>query len=425
MSRYGLIISTCLLCLLLSPARGASQETYTWQDCVKEAAKHHPDLISAEEGIKQNQADKKISASALYPQLDSSVSTSVTRSTSSTSTSTTDSYQYGANVDQILFDGFKIGSDIKADEENIKAAQYSYKFTSSEVRARLRAAFIRVLKTQQLLDLTEDIRDIRKDNLDLINLRYESGMEHKGAMLTAKANLSQAEFEIAQAKRSLEAAQRALAKEMGKYQFSPMAVKGEFKVAQNSLEKPDLELLTKNNPQLGIIAAQRNAASFGIKSAESQFYPQLSAQAGASKRSETWPPENDGWNAGLTLSFPLFEGGLRDARVAKAKSLYYQAKADERSTQDSIIVTLEQTWAVMRDAVETVDVQKQFLEAAEERAKIAESQYALGLLQFDNWIIIENDLVSAKKGLLNAQANALLAEADWILAKGETLEYAE
>ena len=88
-------------------------------------------------------------------------------------------------------------------------------------------------------------------------------------------------------------------------------------------------------------------------------------------------------------------------------------------------MALEQTWAALQDSVGTVGVQKKFLDAAEERAKISEAQYSLGLIQFDNWTIIEDDLVNAKKTFLNAQANALLAEANWIQAKGETLEYAD
>jgi outer membrane protein TolC len=63
------------------------------------------------------------------------------------------------------------------------------------------------------------------------------------------------------------------------------------------------------------------------------------------------------------------------------------------------------------------------LTATEERSKIAQAQYSIGLMSYDNWTIIEDDLVSAKKNLLNAQAAALLAEANWILAKGETLEH--
>ncbi|MBU2102871.1 MAG: TolC family protein, partial [Candidatus Omnitrophica bacterium] len=111
--------------------------------------------------------------------------------------------------------------------------------------------------------------------------------------------------------------------------------------------------------------------------------------------------------------------------LAGARAVFNQAKADERSAKAGIILTLAQQWAAFRDAAETVEVQNKFLVAAEARAKIAEEQYSLGLLQFDNWTIIEDTLVSAKKSFLNAQANALSAQANWIQAKGETLEYVE
>ena len=63
------------------------------------------------------------------------------------------------------------------------------------------------------------------------------------------------------------------------------------------------------------------------------------------------------------------------------------------------------------------------MEAAEERAKITRAQYATGLSAFDDWIIIENNLVSAEKAYLDAQANMLISEAYWIQAIGGTLEY--
>ncbi len=406
-----------------------AEEVLTWQDCIKEAAKNHPDLISAQEGVKQSEASKKITASTLFPQIDSSVSGSTAKTTSTTSgvttSKTTDTYKYGVTATQLLFDGFKTQDDVKADSENIKAAEYNYKFTSSEVRSQLRSAFISLLKAQELLNITEEIYNIRRNNLVLITLRYESGLEHKGALLTAEANSASAKFEIEQAKRALEVAQRQLTKEIGRTQFSPLRVEGVFKVNDATLEKPDFEALANNNPYLGKLIAQKNAASFGIKAAKADFFPQLSAQAGANKSSSYWPPENDNWNAGLTLSFPLFEGGLRLAEVDKAKAIFNQAQADQRSAKDELIVTLEQTWAALQDAVETVEVQKKFLDAAEERAKIAEAQYSLGMIQFDNWIIIEDDLVKAKKTFLDIRAEALLAEASWVQAKGETLEYAQ
>lgn len=401
-----------------------AEEILAWQDCIKEAQKNHPDLISAEENVKQSEADKKITASTLFLQIDSNLGGS-TAKTATTTSKTTDTYAYGITATQLLFDGTKTISDVKAAKEFIKVAQYNYRFTSAEVRLRLRTAFVSLLKAQELLNITQEIFNIRRSDLELIALHYESGLEHKGALMNAQANLDQAKFEIAQAKRILEVVQRQLIKEMGRTQFSPLSVQGDFKVNDLALEKPNFEALAKDNPSLEKLAAQKNAAAFGIKSAQANFFPELSAQAGADRTSSHWPPQSNQWDAGLTLSFPIFEGGLRLAEVAQAKAIFNQAQANERSTKDSVIVTLEQAWASLQDAIETVQVQNKFLEAAQERSKIAEAQYSLGLVQFDNWTIIEDDFVNAKKAFLDAQANSLLAEADWIHAKGETLEYAQ
>jgi outer membrane protein TolC len=424
-----LILFTGFLGNSLAQSAKEAEEILAWQDCIKEAQKNHPDLISAEENVKQLEAGKKITASTLFPQIDSNVGGSTAKTTTTTSgtktSKTTDTYTYGVSATQLLFDGTKTINDVKAAKEFIKAAQYNYRFTSTEVRLRLRTAFISLLKAQELLNITEEIYNIRRGNLELITLRYESGLEHKGALLNAQANLAQAQFEIAQAKRILEVVQRQLIKEIGRTKFSPLRVQGDFKVSDVASEKPDFETLAKNSPSLEKLIAQKNAAAFGIKSAQANFFPELSAQAGANKKSSRWPPQDDQLDAGLTLSFPIFEGGLRLAEVAQAKAIFNQAQANERSTKDGVIVTLEQAWAALQDAVETVQVQKKFLEAAQERSKISEVQYSLGLIQFDNWTIIEDDLVREKKAFLDAQANALLGEADWIYAKGETLEYAQ
>lgn len=417
-----------LICLLLRQA--SAEEMLSWQDCVKEAARNHPDLISAQEVVKESQAGKTITASTLFPQVDSTLNASTSKTTTKDSggdkkSTTQDTYTYGANASQLLFDGFKTVNKVNAASENIKAAQYSYRFTSSTVRFRLRSAFISLLKAQESLNITEQIRKLRRDDLELITLRYESGIEHKGALLTAQANLAEADFEMTQTKRSVEVAQRNLIKEMGRTQFSPLRAAGTFDVTDAVLEKPDFDTLAKNNPSLGKLIAQKNAAVFGIKSAQADFLPTLSAQGAGNRTGNHWPPRDNGWDAGLVVNLPIFEGGLRVAQVAQARALYRQAEADERSTRDGIVLGLEQTWSSLQDFVEAVGVQKKFLTAAEERANIAEEQYSLGLIQFDNWIIIEDDLVSAKKAFLNTQANALLAEASWIQAKGEMLEYAQ
>jgi len=316
-------------------------------------------------------------------------------------------------------------NNVRGAQEDVKASKEAYRFTSASIRFSLRSAFITLLRAQDLIKVTEDIVRIRRDNLILITLRYESGLEHKGALLTAEANMAQASYEFEQAKRNLDFAQWQLLKEMGRDKFEQISVIGDFSVVDTAKEKPNFDDIVEKNPSVLEAVAQKNSASFGISSAKGAFLPEITGAASADRSGSHWPPQTSGWSAGLDLNMPIFEGGLKFAQLDQAKALYEQRKADEKDIRNSAYVALEQRWADLRDALENVDVSKKSLLATEERSKIAQAQYSTGFIGFDDWIIIENDLVSAKKSYLDSQASALLAEANWILAKGETLEYAK
>ncbi len=422
--RYlGFFIISLLFCNF-SSVNAYAQEPLTWEDCIKEAAKNHPDLIAAEQEVKQSEASKRITANTLYPQIDSNLDASTKRTASNNAVATiSDSYNYGLSATQLIFDGKKTINNVLAAAENISAAKQNFKYTSATVRYRLRSAFIDLLKTQEMLRITQEIYEIRRSNLELIALRYESGLEHKGALLTAQADASDANYGIIQAQRNMEVARMKLTKEMGRSQLVPIVVKGDFEIKDDAKGRPDFVTLSANNPSLKQIIAQKNAAEFSLRSTYGDFLPTLSGSAGANKNGTLWEPRGNQWNLGLSLSLPIFEGGLRFAQVAEAKAYLNQLKENERSIRDGIVLALEQTWAALLDAMQNVEVQKDYLIANQERSKIAQAQYSIGFISFDNWTIIEDNLVKAKKAYLDAQAGMLLAQASWIQAKGETLEY--
>jgi len=165
------------------------------------------------------------------------------------------------------------------------------------------------------------------------------------------------------------------------------------------------------------LMARKEAAKYGEGSARADFFPQIFATGDIGRSDTQWPAKEESWSTGVRVSFPLFDGANRRSSVKKAEAIFNQAKADERSGRDGVILTLHETWATLQDAIDNVKVQKKFLESAEARAKISQSQYSNGLISFDDWIIIEDALVKTKKNSLDAQANALSAEAKWVQAK--------
>lgn len=414
------IVILLLSCFFMNKLE--AEEILSWEDCIKEAKKNHPDLIAGEEKLNQAKANKAITKSNLLPQISSDLSGKTSKTAAS---GKTDTYSYEVTGKQLLFDGFKTPYDIASAQENIKSSQYNYEVTSSNVRLRLRSAFGELLKAQELLVITEDIAKRRSQNVELVKLRYEAGREHKGAFLTAQANSAQALFEVTQAKRNIDLAQRRLNKELGRMQFGSIRVKGDFKIKYPYQEKPGFESLANSTPFLRELITRKEAARFDLKSAGADFFPQVYANASAGRTDSGWPPGKDKWSVGLSVSFPLFEGGSRVAEVSRAKAVFNQAEADARSGRDGVILTLEETWTDLQNAIDTVNVQQRFLEATQERAKIAQVQYYNGLITFDDWTIIEDESVKMKKSYLDAQLNALIAESYWIQAEGGTLDYEE
>ncbi|MFH1045559.1 MAG: TolC family protein [Candidatus Omnitrophota bacterium] len=414
------LVALLLFFLSVTIVGAAAIEELAWRDCVEQARQNHPDLAAAEEQVNQAKADKAIETSALFPQIDAETSARTSRA--ATADDESDSYAYGATAQQLIFDGFQTVNNINSARENLSSEQYNYAVTSSDIRLNLRMAFVGLLKAQELLAITEDIAARRKENVELVKLRYEAGREHKGSLLNSQANLAQAEFEVSQAKRNIELGQRQLTKELGRRQLTAIKAQGELAIEAVDKEKPDCERLAQNIPFLQALIAEKEAARYSLRSAKASFFPEVYASASADKSEEHWPPQNDGWSAGVSVSLPIFEGGSRLAEVAKARAKFKQAKAQEISGRDSVILILEETWKELQDAVEKVAVEEKFLQAAEERAKITQAQYSTGLISFDNWSIIEDNLVNARKSFLNAKATALLAQANWIQAKGGTLE---
>src|SRR3990170_4829775 len=330
------IILVCFLFTgLLVPIDVWAQTIYTWQDCVDEAIRSHPDIISARERVNQSGAIENSAGSPLSPQVGINVGVTPFGESSS---GTSEHYSYGINGSQLLYDGSKTRNQVNEASQNSASSQFSYLATSSNVRLRLRKAFVDLLKEQELLKITSEIALRRRDSLELIRLRYEAGREHKGALLTAEANLAQAEADLSQARRSIDLAQRRLNKELGRKQYMPVQIEGNPEISDAQKEQPDFEHLAATTPFLLELTARKESASYSVISAKADYFPKVFARADAGRSEASWPPGNSSWSAGVTVSLPLFDGGNRRASVNKADSVLAQSIADERSGRDNVIL---------------------------------------------------------------------------------------
>src|SRR5204862_444531 len=145
-------------------------------------------------------------------------------------------------------------------------------------------------------------------------------------------------------------------------------------------------LLAKNNPFFQQLDTKSKAARYDLAAARSAFLPQLYVTSSIGNGSVDRLPFNElEWNAGVTVSVPIYEGGSGQARVAKAMAVLSQQNAEEKSGYLQLFDFLEQSWKSFLDARQMVVVKKRFLDAATERSSIANAQYSNGLIPFNEW----------------------------------------
>ncbi len=116
-----------------------------------------------------------------------------------------------------------------------------------------------------------------------------------------------------------------------------------------------------------------------MRALQGGYGPSLGVQAGVT---ESGPRANDlseGWNTQVTLSWPLFQGGLTRAQVREARANASSLGAEADLLRQQVRLELEQARLGVRAARATLVASDEAAEAARERLTLAEGRYQTGV----------------------------------------------
>jgi outer membrane protein TolC len=401
----------------LPPAAPAAREL-TWEDCVAIAADKNPSLVSSRYAKQASRASYLKSFNGLLPSL--SLSNSYSSSKGSDGRA---SYSASASAGLTLFDMGDIAS-IRSASAGYSQAEASLRQASANLRYSLRQAFVQAYIAEKNIEVARKILEIRSNNAERVALKYQSGKEYKGSMLSAQAQGLRAQASLASALRGLRTARRGLDQQLGFDDFTEVAATGTL-TAQAPPELPaDLSALVDGRPDVLLQEAVIKSQQASLSSAKSSLWPTLSASYSRSRSGDyEFPGPNYGWSAGASLSLPIFGGGPTSTyfAVQGAKKNLAKSLQDLRAARNAALVDLEERWAAYANAADGLRVAEAAREAARQRNAEAEIRYASGLLSFDNWEVIVGEWVSAEQSALQARSNAVTAQAAWERALGKAL----
>ncbi|HKX12984.1 MAG TPA: TolC family protein [bacterium] len=426
-------IAAILSSLLAVRAVAASPEVLSWTDCVREAAVGNPQLHAAQADVRRAQAQVGAARSDFFPTLTPFTGYNLSNSSSfRTSPNPNDptvdvdigarhQFEYGVNLNQNIFSGFATKSAYQGSKAEVRQFQAAYDAIRAQVSFDLKTAFARLLFAQEQLGVVKKIVERRRENVRFVELRFDVGRENKGSVLRNQALLEQAEFDLAQTQRSVRVAQRELAKALGRnYEtaYENLRVKGSFDT-DFPKQAPDFSLLTYEHPDHRQGEAQVGGAKADVGVAKANYYPSIDADASVSQEKLSSRPFETLWSVGANLNYPFATGGGDIYQVKAAQAERRRVEHNLRSTDNDVGLRLRQAYTDFKDAVQNIAVQEKFLQSAAARAEIGRSQYANGLISYQDWDLVENDLINSQRTILETRRDALIAEANWELAQGK------
>ena len=289
------------------------------------------------------------------------------------------------------------------------------------MRLNLRLAFINLYYAEEYFGLAKEIYVSRKNNYELVMMNYESGLENKGSLLTAKVKFLTADYDLEKAKLDIKEKISELKNIMGlDIDLSDKKVYINSKFSKNKIkEMPNFSEIVNNHPSIKALESKKLSKNFDMELAKRIFTPNLSFSYSASQVDDTFfSNEYINQNLGLKFNFPLYEGNLRKENLLKAKIDIKIIDYEIKNKKLELMNNLESSFIELKKAFLDLEVSSESLNAAKIRSEITQSKYSIGMASFDDWIIIEDNYIAAKKDFLLKEIEILNREAKWMQAKG-------
>ncbi len=386
----------------------------TWKDSIKLAIQNNLELQIAESNVTAAEAQVIGSKSGFYPQLSASISDNQFSSNQSVS----NSYLAQLNLSQNIFSGFSDLNKLNLAESNLVIARANLQIVKAKLSYDLKNAYESLYYAEAFAQLTADIEHRRESNLRNVELRFDGGRENKGSVLLSKAYFLQSQYEDLQAHRQLILAEELLRRILGVSPKTDIKLKYSLMLTSTVLKEPDYSALVLDTPDYKSAVAQAVSARIEVDTAQAGFYPSLDFNGSYGKIDSQFFPASEKWNLGLTLTLPLFNGGRDYAATKSAAAKSISATKAKNSLIKQIIEKLHSTYLDYAESFEKDKVDESFKKAAEVRAEIARNKYNNGLMSFEDWDLVENDLINRQKTFLFSKKNRTISEAAWEQAQG-------
>jgi outer membrane protein len=409
------LCSILILLVSILSADSLAEQSLTIQDCISLAIENHPTLAQLKTSIQKSNVGVSSAYSSYFPSMDLSTGY---RNVGSSFGEREGSYSTGIGLNYAIYEGGYRGAGVKAARARVGVAEEQYRQSEQELILEVEEAFFSILQKQEQIALVEDAVKRRREDLVLINLKYESGRESLPAVKEAQANLLQAEYDRKRAEEELALARVTLNLLIGKPRRSELSL--EYR--DEDTRFPSLETLIEEakaeRPELRVEKANTVALRAQVTQAKSSYLPRVSLSSSYQWQGNEFLEQRDNWSVGVSLSLPIFDGFSTRARVQDATLSLESQSQRIREMERQIEEEAEQAYSTWELAQRIIKVTETTLGAARDMYELTKLQYEQGLTSYFFLQDKESGLTQAENNRLDALFNVRVAAAKLAKAWG-------
>lgn len=416
------------LLLVLAPAGLARAQTVlTMEAAIAAARRHAPELTQSQASVEAARARIDVARAPLLPQLNGAVgferstyngalsipassapsiqaSNANGRARSLNSLDMRNRFTASLRASQLIYDFGQSHDGLRSAEASARAQVESAKLTLLDVEYQVRSAFLAAAARKALVQVAQETLDNQQRHFDQIQGFVEVGTrpaidlaQSRTEVANARLTLVRAQNDYAVAKTQLE---RAMGFDPGDYEVSTELPAAEPEESAG-LEKL-LEEAQRSRPEFAALQYRLRAQELALSASESADAPRLELQASVDEVGAELDAMAFNVGAGLTLSWPIYQGGAAGARVREARAELTGLQIQRELLRSDARLELERALLSLKAAQAALEIAEEVVVNARELLTLAEGRYNAGVGN-----VIE--LGDAQLVLSNAQAQRVSA----------------
>ena len=340
----------------------------------------------------------------------------------------------------VLFDFGARAAGVDGARWQAAASQLGYNRTLQTVVVAVEQAYYGLLGARQLQDVLQLGLEAAQASLDVARAYRLAGLATAGDTAQAEAAWADARLQFLRARAAARSAEGSLAYAVGLPANSVLALASDDSsdlgalpslpgLAALAAQPIDDLLATARTSRADLVAlsALLQQGEAQVIAAQAQGRPSLGLSAQAVRR---W--SSDASNAAgagtqglaLTLSIPLFDGGLVRAQVQAARARTQQLAAQRDQQRQTVELEVWQSFQLADNAQAVIAAAQALLRSASVADNAARERYSAGVGSLLELLLAQSSAAQARVSLVQARYDARLAVAQLGFAVGYALQSA-